>query len=279
MKISAKTKICMIIGDPVEHSLSPQMHNAAYEKLGIDNDYVYVACNIKVENMADFVKGIKAMHIRGVGCTVPHKIEVIKYLDNIDKIAEKIGAVNTIVNDNGVLKGYNTDWLGVVVPLEKMTSLKNKTVALIGAGGAARAVAFALTKRYAKLVIYNRTIEKAQELAKEFNGEARSLDAIEEVRNMDIIFNATSVGLHPNENESPIASELITDKHIVFDAIYVPYETRLLREAKQQGARTIHGMEMLLQQGIEQFKLFTNLDAPQDSMRNVLLKHLMQKEK
>jgi shikimate dehydrogenase len=155
-----------------------------------------------------------------------------------------------------------------------MTTLKNKTVALIGAGGTARSVAFALTKKGAKLVIYNRTIEKANELAKEFGASARSLDTIEEVKNMDIIFNATSVGLYPNENESPIASELITDKHIVFDAIYVPYETRLLREARQQGARIIHGMEMLLYQGIAQFKIFTNHDAPEKTMRDVLLKNL-----
>lgn len=279
MNISAKTKICMVIGDPIEHSLSPQIHNAGYEKLGIDTDYVYVACNVKVENIEDFVKGIRAMQIRGVSCTIPHKLEVMKYLDNIDEIAGKIGAVNTIVNEDGVLKGYNTDWFGVVTPLEKITSLENKRVALIGAGGAARAVAYGVTQRGAKLTIFNRTIEKAQIIAKELGGNARSLDTIEEVKNMDIIFNATSIGLHPNENESPLAKEVITDKHIVFDAIYVPYETKLLRDAKQQGARTIHGMEMLLQQGIAQFKLYTGHDAPEKTMRDVLLEHLNQKEK
>lgn len=279
MNISAKTKICMVIGDPIDHSLSPQIHNAGYEKLGIDTDYVYLACNVKIENIADFVKGVRAMQIRGVSCTIPHKMEVMKYLDNIDEVAEKIGAVNTIVNEDGVLKGYNTDWLGVVTPLEKITSLENKSVALIGAGGAARAVAYGVTRRGAKLTIYNRTIEKAQAITKEFGGDAHSLDAVEEVKNMDIIFNATSIGLHPNENESPLAKELITDKHIVFDAIYVPYETKLLRDAKQQGARTIHGMEMLLQQGIAQFKLYTGCDAPEETMRDVLLEYLNQKEK
>lgn len=278
MKISAKTKICMVIGDPIEHSLSPQIHNAGYEALGIDADFVYVACNVKIENIGAFIKGIKAMQIKGVSCTIPHKMEVMSHLDEVDEVAKKIGAVNTIVNENGALKGYNTDWIGVVAPLEKVTSLVNKTVALIGAGGAARAAAYGVTQRGAKLTIYNRTIEKAQELAKEFGGNARSLAEVEEVRNMDIIFNATSVGLYPNENESPLNKELITDKQIVFDAIYVPYETRLLRDAKQQGARVIYGMEMLLQQGVAQFKLHTSYDAPEETMRNILLGHLKQKE-
>lgn len=279
MNISAKTKICMVIGDPIEHSLSPQIHNAGYKKLDIDSDYVYVACNVKIENIADFIKGVRAMQIRGISCTIPHKIEVMKYLDEINEVADKIGAVNTIVNDNGVLKGYNTDWLGVVIPLEKVTSLENKKVALIGAGGAARAAAYGVTQRGAKLIIYNRTIERAQELAKEFGGEAHSLDDIEGIKNTDIIFNATSVGLPPEENETPLSKELITSDHIVFDAIYVPYETRLLKEAKQQGATIIHGMEMLLQQAVVQFKLYTGYDAPEDVMRSVLLHQLGIKEK
>lgn len=274
MRISAKTKICMVIGDPIEHSLSPLMHNAGYEKLRIDNEYVYVACRVKVEKLGDFIKGIKAMQIRGVSCTIPHKIEVIKYLDEIDEEAKKIGAVNTIVNDEGVLKGYNTDWLGVVIPLEKMTSLKNKIVALLGAGGAGRAVAYAVTQRGAKLAIYNRTIENARKLAQDFGGEARSLDTIKTIKNADIIINATSVGLYPNENETPLDKELMTSKQILFDAIYLPYETRLLKDAKQKGIRVIHGMEMLLQQGVEQFKLYTGYEAPEDFMRNVLRKFL-----
>lgn len=278
MNISAKTKICMIIGDPVEHSLSPQMHNAGYEKLGIDSEYVYVACRVGVENIADFIKGIRAMQIRGVSCTIPHKIAVMQYLDKIDEAAEKIGAVNTIVNDDGVLKGYNTDSLGVEIPLEKMGSLENKKVALLGAGGAARAIAYIITRRGARLVVYNRTIEKAEELVREFGGETRSLDAVKEVKNMDIIINATPIGLGRSKNQTPLAKELITNKHIVFDIIYIPYETRLLKEAREQGARIIHGTEMLLQQGMEQFKLFTGYDGPEETMRNVLLEHLEQKE-
>lgn len=278
MRISAKTKICMIVGDPIEHSLSPQIHNAGYEKLGIDSEYVYVACRAGVENIADFIKGIRAMQIRGVSCTIPHKIEVMKYLDKIDKVAEKIGAVNTIVNDDGVLKGYNTDSLGITIPLEKIVSLENKKVALLGAGGAARAVAYTVTQRGARLVLYNRTIEKAEEIVRVFGGEARSLDAVKEVKDMDIIINATPIGLYPGQNQTPLVKELITNKHVVFDIIYVPYETKLLKEAKQQGARIIHGMEMLLHQGMAQFKLFTGYDGPEETMRNILLEHLEQKE-
>jgi len=278
MRISAKTKICMVIGDPIEHSLSPQMHNAGYKKLGIDSEYIYVACNVKIENIADFIKGVRAMQIRGISCTIPHKMEVMKYLDEIDEEAEKIGAVNTIVNEDGTLKGYNTDSLGIAVSLEKITSLKNKKVALLGAGGAARAVAYAVTQSGAKLVIYNRTIEKAEELIREFGGEARSLDTVKDLKDMDIIINATPIGLGLNENQTPLAKELITNKHIVFDSIYVPYETRLLKEAREQGARIIHGMEMLLRQGTAQFKLFTGYDGPEETMRNVLLEHLEQKE-
>lgn len=279
MRISAKTKICMVIGDPIKHSLSPQMHNGGYEKLGIDGEFIYVACRVKLDDIDNFVKGVRAMGIRGVSCTIPHKLKIMEYLDEIDQTAEKIRAVNTIVNKNGMLKGYNTDWLGVVTPLEKITSLRDKKIALFGAGGAARAVAYGVRQRGAKLVIYNRTNEKAEEIAKEFGGKACSPDSIGDVKDMDIIINATSVGLHPNEDKTPLAKELITNKHIVFDAIYVPYETRLLKEAKQQGARIIHGMEMLLQQGIAQFNLYTGYNAPEETMRNILFKHLNQKAK
>lgn len=279
MDISAKTKICMVIGDPIEHSLSPQLHNAGYHAVGISKDFVYVACNVKIAQIADFVRGVKAMYIRGVSCTIPHKVEVMKHLDQIDPEASKIGAVNTIVNDNGVLTGYNTDWLGVVAPLEKLTSLSGKTVALIGAGGAARAVAYGVTQKGAHVAVFNRTKEKADILATEFGGKAYGFDELEKVQDMDIIFNATAVGLHPTEHESPVPKEYLHKNHIVFDAIYVPYKTRLLQDAELVGAQIIPGMEMLLGQGVAQFKLFTGKDAPEEVMRNILLANLLGKDK
>lgn len=271
MKITAKTKICMIIGDPVEHSLSPQMHNAAYEVLGIDDQYVFVASRVTLENVQKVTEAMRVMNIRGLTCTIPHKLEIMKYLDEIDPIAQKIGAANTVVNEHGKLKGYNTDWLGVITPLEKIIRLKGKKVAILGAGGAARAMVYAVTSKGATFTVYNRTPEKAKKLAEEFGGEGKSLEEIAAITDAHIILNATSLGMHPQEKETPLPKKYITDKHIVFDAIYVPYETRLLKEAKEQGATIIRGIEMLLYQGTPQFTLYTNHNAPEEVMRKVLM--------
>ncbi len=273
MNITAKTKICMIIGDPVEHSLSPQMHNAAYEALGINDEFVFIASRVHLKDIGKAVEAVKTLNIRGLTCTIPHKTLVMQYLDEIDPTARKIGAVNTIVNDNGVLKGYNTDWLGVVNPLKKITSLKNKTVALLGAGGAARAVLFGMKQQEANVTIFNRTIEKAEELAKEFDCNVFSLEEIEKIKNMDIIFNATSVGLN-DIHASPVPKEVLNKHHIVFDAVYSPYETQLLREAKEKGATIIYGLEMLLYQGLAQFELYTGQKAPEEVMRKVLINNI-----
>lgn len=274
MRITAKTKLCMIIGDPVEHSLSPQIHNAAYEALGIDEQFVYTAAHVEVKDIQTVMQATKALHIRGITCTIPHKVEVLKYLDSIDPIAQKIGAANTVVNENGKLIGYNTDWLGVLTPLQKITDLKNKHVAILGAGGAARAMIYATINNGAAVTIFNRTLDHAKELAKEFGAIAKPMEQISEIKDMDIILNATVLGRTPYENETPVSKEYITNNHIVFDANYVPFESRLLREAKEQGAIIIHGTEMLLYQGTAQFELYTNHKAPEEVMRKVLMEHL-----
>lgn len=275
-KISAKTKICMIIGDPVEHSLSPAMHNKTYEALGIDDEFVYVGSRVRIEDVKYVVTAVKAMGIRGLTCTMPHKVEVMKYLDKqyIDPIALKIGAVNTVVNDNGILKGYNTDWFGVLAPLEKLIELKGKSVAILGAGGVARAMAYAVSSRGAFFTVFNRTPEKAEELSRDFGGQARSYKDIAEVKDMDVILNATPLGMHPQENAIPLPKQYISKKQIVLDAIYDPFETRLLREAREQGAKVIHGMEMLLHQGAAQFELYTGRKAPVEEMREAMKKEL-----
>ena len=259
----------MVIGDPIEHSLSPQMHNAGYEALGIDSQFVYVACRVTVEAIPDFINGVRAMHIKGVSCTIPHKIAVMKYLDEIDEVAKKIGAVNTIVNDDGVLQGYNTDWLGVLTPLEKLTSLKNKSVALLGAGGAARAVAYAVVSKGATLTVYNRTIIKAKLLAKDFGAVAKELHNYKDICASDIIINTTSVGL--DNDETPIPKEYINKNHIVFDAVYGKKETQLIQDAKEKGAQIITGKQMLLHQGSAQFTLFTGYVAPTEAIEKILL--------
>jgi shikimate dehydrogenase len=207
---------------------------------------------------------------------MPHKVEIIPLLDQLHEIAKQIGAVNTVVNEDGVLTGHNTDWLGIVRALEKVTTLEGKQVALLGAGGAARAAAYGVTERGAKLTIYNRTLEKAQSLARDFAAEARSLADESEIKLADIIINTTSVGSGTSVEESPISGDVITSKHVVFDAVYNPQETRLLRDAKQKGAQVVYGAEMLLLQGMAQFQLYTDHEAPEDAMRAALYKALSQ---
>jgi shikimate dehydrogenase len=275
MNVSAKTKLCIIIGDPVEHSLSPTMHNAAYQALGIDDQFVFTAAHVKVEGVKTVVEAVRVMGIRGLTCTIPHKIEVVQYLDEVDEIARQIGAVNTVVNESGKLIGYNTDWLGVITPLEEILSqrkdtLENKKAAVIGAGGAARAVVYGLKKKGVAVTIFNRTLAKAQELATEIGCKAQSIDDMKSLNEYDILFNATNVGMEPHQDKSPISKELIQKHHIVFDAIYVPFETQLLQDAKAKGATIIHGLEMLLHQGTAQFELYTNHKAPVEVMRKVI---------
>ena len=273
MNTTAKTKICMVIGDPVEHSLGPQLYNTVYEKMGIDDEYIYVAARVKSADIEKALNGIRAFGIRSAAVTVPHKTAVMEFLDEIDETARKIGAVNTIINDNGKLKGYNTDWLGVINALEMYTAVADKNIAVLGSGGAARGAVYGLTKRGAKVTIFNRTLDKAKQLADEFNCEYASLDNPEGIKDMDIIFNATSVGLHPHADKTPLPKIYINKNHIVFDAVYSPFDTQLLKDADEQGATVIHGLDMLLYQGVEQFKLSTGHDAPVDIMRKVLQEH------
>lgn len=270
--ITSKTKINIIIGDPVEHSLSPQMHNGAYRQLGIDDQFVYLATHVKPENLQAAIAGVRAMQINGITVTIPHKTNVMYFLDEIEETAAKIGAVNTIVNRNGTLIGINTDWIGVAEPLKQKNNLENKHIAVIGAGGFAHAAVFAAITNNAHVTIYNRTVENAEELAKKFNCKFAGLDKIDDIKNADIIINATSVGMQTNK--SIIAKELLNKNQIVFDAVYVPFETQLIKDAKEVGATVIHGTELLLFQGVAQFELFTNQKAPIDIMRKTIMENI-----
>lgn len=263
-------KVCMVIGDPIEHSLSPVLHNAGYKALGIDNEFIYKKELVKIEDLERFIDSIRDSSIRGVSLTMPHKLEVVKYLDNIDQNALRIGAVNTIVNENGKLYGYNTDWLGVISPLKKISDLKDKKAAIIGAGGAARAAIFGFIKLGSSVTIYNRTIDKAKTLANEFNCNFSGMGNLKDIKKMDIIFNATSLGMGKGINLSPVPENIIQKHHIVFDAVYSPHQTQLLKNAKTKGATIIYGSEMLLYQGIAQFELFTERKAPIQKMREAL---------
>jgi shikimate dehydrogenase len=270
MKINSKTKLCMIFGETVEKSLSPLMHNSAYEALRIDDQYIFLASNISSSKLKEAMSAIKALNIKGVGLTIPHKEKALKYLDEIDRFAKKIGAVNTVLNEDGILKGYNTDWIGAVNALKQKTELDGKKVALIGGGGAARAIAYGLSVERSKVKIYNRTIEKAKALAKEFRCSYGFLEELEQIKDMDIIINASASGMN-NFDETPVPKEFIKNNHLVFDIVYSPFETKLLKEAKEQGAKIIYGIEMLLYQGIAQFELFTGKKAPEDVMRKALI--------
>jgi shikimate dehydrogenase len=268
---TAQTKICLIIGDPVNHSLSPLMHNTAYEAVGLEEQFVYLASSVPVTKMKSVIESVRTLGIRGLTCTVPHKIAVMSHLDEIDEVAKKIGAVNSVVNTNGNLKGYNTDWIGAITPLKKIGSLENKKVLVIGAGGAARAVVYGLVHEKAQVTIINRTSEKANELAKEFG--CSSKDEIDEVflAAQDIVMNTTSVGMHPHEGVSPISLDGVHKGQILMDIVYAPYETEFLKQGKKRGAKIIHGTEMLLFQGTAQFELYTGVRAPIEIMEKTLL--------
>lgn len=272
--MSSEQQLCLIIGDPIAHSLSPVIHNAGYRELGINDRYRYEARQVRPAELAGFMQEVRDKGIRGVSCTAPHKLAIMEYLDDIDDVARRIGAVNTVVNDGGRLKGYNTDWLGIVNPLEKLASLKGKRIALLGAGGAARSIAYGVTSKGAELTVYNRTVGKARALAEAFGGGSARLDQDVDIAGADIIINATAVGMAPRDAETPLPGDHIHSGQIVFDSIYVPYETRLLREAAARGATVIHGTEMLLGQAFVQFKLYTGYGAPEAAMRRALEKAL-----
>lgn len=259
----------VVIGDPINHSLSPLIHNTAYKVLGIDKSNLFIPMKVKNNNLKQFIEAVKTLGINGISVTIPHKETVIKYLDNLDKDAKKIGAVNTIVNKEGVLTGYNTDWTGVVNALKQKTKIKNMKVAVLGAGGAAKAIVFGIIKEGGRVKIFNRTEEKAGVIAKMFDCQFGGLDEIFEIKDFDIIINSTSVGMG-NSEESPLDKDLIQKNQIVFDVVYNPKETKLLKDAKEKGATIIYGTDMLLYQGVEQFKMYTGLDAPVEGMEKVL---------
>lgn len=267
--VSSKTKLCCVIGSPVEHSLSPVLHNTGYDVLGLEKDFVFLAFNIKSENLAGAVSGIKAMNICGVSVTMPHKIAVMQYLDHIDIAAQKIGAVNTIVNKNGKLTGYNTDYLGILRPLEKLTELKNKKVLVLGASGAARAAIYAMKLANAKVTVANRTQEKAKSLAAEFDIKSVEWQAIENLSGFEIIINATSLGLNSGD-KTPVPVNSLFTGQIIFDCIYNRKQTGLLLEAEKVNCRIVHGLEMFIEQGREQFVLYTGREVPAEDIRRKL---------
>jgi len=282
MAISGTTKVCAIIGDPVDHSLSPVMHNAAFNELGLN--FVYVAFTVTANELKDAMLGAKSLGLRGLNVTMPHKNAVIDYLDFVDSTAEKIGAVNTILNNRGKLTGYNTDGSGTMIALqENGVDIEEKKMVLLGAGGAAKAIAYKAAQDVDELVILNRTEDKAKELTNmlsntfdsKITSGTLSLSVLKaELENADILINATSVGMHPDIESSPVPSDLLHSRLCVMDIIYNPLTTKLLNDAKSVGATAISGLEMLIYQGAVAFEIWTTFPAPVEVMRNAALNAL-----
>jgi len=282
MKISGKTRVCGIIGDPVEHSLSPVMHNAAFEELNLD--FVYVTFRVGKGELTEAIAGARSLDLHGLNVTMPHKNAVISHLDEIDSTAKSIGAVNTILNKERSLIGYDTDGVGALKALkENGLAPTGKKLLLLGAGGAGRAIAFQAAQEMEELVILNRAPQKAKELAeflrKEFNkkivANAFSTEIIKkELRDADILVNATPVGMHPDVSQSLVSTSSLRSDLWVMDIIYNPLETKLAKDAKAVGAKVISGIEMLVYQGAASFEIWTNHPAPVKVMKKAVLNKL-----
>ena len=266
MRIDGTTELYGIMGKPVAHSLSPAMHNKAFGHLGLNKVYV----PFPVRDVRPAMEGFRALQVRGVSVTIPHKQAVIPFLDAIDPVAEKIGAVNTLVISDDRIKGYNTDWLGANMALEHICKLADSDVLVLGAGGSARAIGFGLQERGARVILASRTPTRGRNLAFELGCPWHPLAEIEDLE-VDALVNATSVGMHPQADAMPVAAEVLKKIPAVMDIVYAPLETRLLREARQAGCKTIDGTYMLLYQGAAQFELWHDIPAPVDVMQKELL--------
>jgi shikimate dehydrogenase len=255
--IDARTRLYGIIGNPIRKSLSPVIHNNAFRRMGINAAYLA----FEVNEVQDALRGIRGLDIQGVSVTMPFKLSVIPFLDELDILTERIGAVNTIVNSAGKLIGHNTDLYGALRPLEERIDLKGKRVILLGAGGSARAIAYGLKEKGCRVAIFNRSLERAATLAQELGYSYHSLSAFaameEDATEGDVLINTTPVGMYPNETESPFPKHLLREGMIVMDIVYQPLRTKLLQEAQEQGCETIDGLEMLAYQGVGQLEIWT----------------------
>lgn len=278
-KIDARTHVCAVIGNPVEHSLSPAIHNAAFEALALD--YVYVA--FRVEDIAAAIAGMRAFgNFRGLSVTIPHKVSIMDHLDEIDEVARNIGSVNTVLKEDGVLKGSSSDGPGALKALkDSEADPAGKRVLVLGSGGAARAITFTLATMDdpPKVSILGVIPDELDQLVRDLKGKTPAVvsgramddDSLREgVGEADIIIHSTPVGMHPKTDETLVPKELLRREQVVFDIVYTPRETRLLKEAQAVGCKTIPGLEMFVNQAVIQFELWTGKSAPLDVMRKVV---------
>ncbi len=259
-----------VIGNPVSHSLSPLMHNVAYREMGLKARYVAFT----VTDLEDAIRGARALGIKGLSVTIPHKVEVMKYLDEVDEEARRIGAVNTIINENGKLRGVNTDWLGIVRTLEDVMDISGQTFVVLGAGGTALAALYAVMKEGGLPVVVNRTAEKGRRLALAWGCPFYSFAELEALKT-DCLINTTPVGMHPRTEASPLPAGWVHNFRWVMDVIYNPLSTRLLKDARAAGCGVLSGLDMFVHQGAEQIKLWTGLEPPRLIMREAVKNELL----
>ncbi len=281
VSFSSKTRLCAVIGNPVGHSLSPAIHNAAFNAL--DLDFVYLA--FPVEDVKGMLEGMRAMeNFRGLSVTIPHKTEAMKYVDEISDVDRSIGSINTVIHENGKLIGVGTDGTGALKALiDNGVEVDGKNVLMLGAGGASRAISFtlAMKTKLAELTILDVNEALLQGLKADLvagtkasikTGSMTGLASAME--HADIIINCTPVGMHPNVDASLIPPELFRAGQAVLDIVYTPLETKLLVQAKAAGLKVIPGVEMFLNQAVLQFELFTGKAAPIEVMRRVVMERL-----
>jgi shikimate dehydrogenase len=281
LRIDAKTKVCALFGHPVGHSRSPEIHNAAFEALQLP--FVYIAHDVLPGQVGQALQGVRAMGYRGLSVTIPHKVEAMQGVDEVDGIARSIGCINTVVNDGGRLTGYNSDGLGALGVLRDAGADPRGTrTVILGSGGAARAIAVTIAAESppAELTILGVVPDELERLVGDVRQRGKaavagvaltpsSLQAA--LADADLLLHCSPVGMHPKEDESLVPKPLLRPGLVVFDAVYNPRRTKLLREAAAAGCRTVEGIEMFLGQAYVQFELWTGQKAPRDVMRQVLV--------
>jgi shikimate dehydrogenase len=265
-QIGAETKLYGVLGSDVERSLSPILHNRAFETLGIDAAYV----PLEAEALEPFIRALPDLGLSGFSVTRPYKVEILPYLDEVDETAALCGSVNTVVVHDGMLRGSTTDGTGIVTPLKKRIDVKGKSVVIIGAGGAARAAALALQTRGAAVTVLARDPRKAAEVAAAVGCTGGALGDVQ-AYGWDVLINATPVGSAANPLVTPIPASAHRAGSVVFDMVYDPLETQFLRDAQSSGATIIDGLEMLLAQAVVQFEMWTGRDAPVQEMKSAVL--------
>lgn len=272
------TKIFGIVGHPVEHSLSPAMHSAAFEATEIDAEYrLFDILPDNPEDLANFCYETDVNIIGGFSVTMPYKEAIIQYLDNIEVLAKEVSSVNTVKNEDSDLQGFNTDATGAIKALKEKTEVAGKKALVLGAGGAARAIIYALKEFGAEVYIFNRTLQKAEALAEKFDVDTIEFRAIKDAR-FDVIVNCTPIGMSPQIEQSLLTAEQIKKGSVVMDIVTNPLETQLLREAKKAGAETISGERMLLHQAASQFEIWFDKPAPFEVMEKALYEELAKRK-